>query len=116
MAKVPLPDASVDAVVYCLSLMGTDYGSFLKEGARLLRLGGRLWIAEVQSRFVDQSGRSVVGDFEAAVARLGFEKKKVDLGNAYFLVMEYAKRKDDGTRRGSAVEWPELRACAYKKR
>ncbi len=30
MADVSLPDASVDVAVFCLALMGTDYGSFLQ--------------------------------------------------------------------------------------
>ena len=30
MAAVPLDDSSVDAAVFCLALMGTDYGSFLQ--------------------------------------------------------------------------------------
>ena len=30
MAAVPLDDASIDAAVFCLALMGTDYGSFLQ--------------------------------------------------------------------------------------
>jgi ribosomal RNA-processing protein 8 len=51
MARVPLPAASVDVAVFCLSLMGTDYLAFLAEGARVLRPGGRLLIAEVRSRF-----------------------------------------------------------------
>lgn len=50
MADLPLEDASLDAAVFCLSLMGTDYGAFLQEAARALRPGGWLWIAEVQSR------------------------------------------------------------------
>lgn len=30
MADVPLPDGSVDAAIFCLALMGTDYGAFLR--------------------------------------------------------------------------------------
>lgn len=30
MAAVPLEDASIDAAIFCLALMGTDYGSFLQ--------------------------------------------------------------------------------------
>jgi len=51
IAHVPLPDASVDVVVFCLSLMGTNYLDFLQEADRILRPGGRLLIAEVRSRF-----------------------------------------------------------------
>lgn len=52
MADLPLGYASLDAAVFCLSLMGTDYGSFVAEAARVLRPGGWLWVAEVQSRSV----------------------------------------------------------------
>ena len=37
MARVPLKDASVDCVVYCLSLMGSNYLDFLCEGIRILK-------------------------------------------------------------------------------
>jgi ribosomal RNA-processing protein 8 len=30
MADVPLADGSVDAAIFCLALMGTDYGAFLQ--------------------------------------------------------------------------------------
>lgn len=35
MARTPLGDAAVDAAVFCLALMGTDYPSFLVEAARV---------------------------------------------------------------------------------
>lgn len=37
IANVPLPDNSVDIVVFCLSLMGTDYVEFLREAKRILK-------------------------------------------------------------------------------
>lgn len=39
--------ASVDIAVFCLALMGTDYPSFLREAARVLKPQGTIWIAEV---------------------------------------------------------------------
>jgi ribosomal RNA-processing protein 8 len=33
---VPLPSASVDVVVFCLSLMGTNMMDFIQEARRLL--------------------------------------------------------------------------------
>ena len=49
MAHVPMETASADVAVFSLALMGTDYGSFLIEAARVLRHKGWLWIAEVRS-------------------------------------------------------------------
>jgi len=53
-------------VVFCLALMGTDYPSFLKEATRVLRPGGKLWIAEVRSRFV-QGGQESFEPFLTAI-------------------------------------------------
>lgn len=39
MAHTPLSIASVDIVVFCLSLMGTDLGAFLTEANRVLKEG-----------------------------------------------------------------------------
>ncbi len=49
MAHVPLTSGSVDVAVFSLALMGTDYGAFLVEAARVLRHKGWLWIAEVRT-------------------------------------------------------------------
>ena len=48
MAHVPLANESVDVAVFSLALMGTDYGSFIEEAARVLKPKGWLWIAEVR--------------------------------------------------------------------
>ncbi|VDN18686.1 unnamed protein product [Gongylonema pulchrum] len=39
MAKVPLESGSVDIVVFCLSLMGTDLHEYFREANRLLKNG-----------------------------------------------------------------------------
>lgn len=49
MSDVPLGDASVDVAVFCLSLMGTDYGDALAEAHRALVAGGTLWVAEARA-------------------------------------------------------------------
>ena len=38
----------MDVAVFCLALMGTDYPSFLREAARVLKPHGIIWIAEVR--------------------------------------------------------------------
>ena len=45
IANLPLQDKSVDMVVFCLSLMGTNMRDFVFEAARILK------IAELESRF-----------------------------------------------------------------
>ena len=106
-----------------------DYGSFLEEATRVLRPSGWLWVAEVQSRFVDGEGRSVLPAFEAALGALGFAVRRRDTSNSHFLVLE-AQRQGGGGKGGGGSkggnggqggarqrpEWPELRACQYKKR
>lgn len=39
IAHVPLSKDSVDVVVFCLSLMGTDFLEFIKEASRILKPG-----------------------------------------------------------------------------
>jgi ribosomal RNA-processing protein 8 len=36
--QTPLETASIDVAVFCLSLMGVDYSSFLKEAYRVLKI------------------------------------------------------------------------------
>lgn len=127
MAAVPLPPCSVDVVVFCLSLMGVDYGTFVEEAARLLRPCGIVWIAEVASRFVDERGASVLNAFLAAARARGLTTVHRDASNPYFILLRLAKEgpQREGPHDGAAaaerrprksVPWPTLRACLYKKR
>ncbi|KAA0701836.1 Ribosomal RNA-processing protein 8 [Triplophysa tibetana] len=108
MSKVPLRDSSVDIGVFCLSLMGTNLGDFLKEASRVLVMGGVLKIAEVASRFDDE--RSFVG----AMSQLGFKMSNKDAENSHFYSFEFIKT-------GKAPENAkkpglQLKPCLYKKR
>ncbi|KAH8691421.1 methyltransferase-domain-containing protein [Talaromyces proteolyticus] len=53
IANLPLADGSVDIAVFCLSLMGTNWISFVEEAYRVLRGDGKgeCWVSEVKSRF-----------------------------------------------------------------
>ena len=127
MAATPLARASVDAAVFSLSLMGTDYGSFLVEARRVLKPGGWLWIAEVRSRFAAAGGggggSGGGGDdfkpFVKALKQLGFKLVSQDASNRMFVTMVLRKADgkggDDAVDTG-AIKWPPLRACVYKKR
>jgi ribosomal RNA-processing protein 8 len=111
MTRLPLPSASLDAAVFCLSLMGTDYGEALREAARCLRKGGQLWLAEVRSRL--QGAQGGVPAFLGALKRLGFALKERDESDTHFAVYRLAKRAEAGE---ADVQWPQLKACEYKRR
>ncbi|KAK4181890.1 putative ribosomal RNA-processing protein 8 [Triangularia setosa] len=58
IANLPLADSSVDVVMFCLALMGTNWTDFIEEAYRILRWKGELWVAEIKSRFASPSSSS----------------------------------------------------------
>ena len=131
IAHTPLPSSSVDIAVFCLSLMGHDWAAFVREGWRVLRLGGELLVAEVASRMREGGG---VEGFVKALEGAGFKRKKL-VHNDYFVcawltkahttqgagkgsAKRKKKAKQGDTTRAGAVQ-PEqfvLAPCLYKKR
>ena len=95
---------------------------FLEEAHRVLKPGGLLWIAEVRSRFDGKNGTASVASFVAALAALGFKRKRdVDERNTMFFTAEFiktwvSKGKHSNTSTHRAVRWPPLKACTYKRR
>lgn len=115
IAHVPLGDGAADIVVFCLSLMGVDYISFLKEAWRILRPGGALLIAETKSR-IESTGRFIRG-----VETLGFEKIKADEGNKMFVLFHFTKTSEDPSSVSErnlrrAQKLTNLQPCLYKRR
>ncbi|KAL4875301.1 methyltransferase-domain-containing protein [Aspergillus karnatakaensis] len=53
ISNLPIEDGSVDVAIFCLSLMGTNWVSFVEEAWRVLRSDGKgeCWVSEVKSRF-----------------------------------------------------------------
>lgn len=53
ISALPLHDGEVDLAIFCLSLMGTNWLTFVEEAWRVLRGDGKgeVWVAEVKSRF-----------------------------------------------------------------
>lgn len=53
ISSLPLRDGEADIVVFCLSLMGTNWLAFVEEAWRVLRGDGKgeVWVSEVKSRF-----------------------------------------------------------------
>ncbi|KAK9705017.1 hypothetical protein RND81_07G027200 [Saponaria officinalis] len=114
MSKTPLDSSSVDVAVFCLSLMGTDFPSYLMEAHRVLKPSGMLLIAEVKSRFDTNTGGAEPEKFARAICELGFSTRDKDFSNKMFIML-YFKKKD---KRANAkqIEWPELKPCLYKRR
>lgn len=59
IAALPLHDGEVDVAIFCLSLMGTNWLTFVEEAWRVLRGDGKgeIWVSEVKSRFGRISAR-----------------------------------------------------------
>lgn len=53
VANVPLQDETLDVVVFSLSLMGRNFGDYIREAARVLKLDGTIRIIESTNRFND---------------------------------------------------------------
>ncbi|KAI9091722.1 methyltransferase-domain-containing protein [Phlyctochytrium arcticum] len=134
--KVPLKAATVDVVIFCLSLMGTNFLEFLQEAHRILKPGGELRIAEVISRFPD------VPAFLRALEEVGFTVNRTDDSNKMFILFECVKgggggvasgprpshknskkknarpKQDDGAGKKTDEKGPAvlLKPCIYKRR
>lgn len=67
MASTPLEQATLDAAVFSLSLMGTNWVDYLREAFRTLRPYGHLFIAEPRKRWQDR-----IEELKNAVRAQGF--------------------------------------------
>ncbi|KAK6186270.1 hypothetical protein SNE40_008340 [Patella caerulea] len=107
VSKVPLSNKTVDVAVFCLSLMGTNLNDFVMEANRVLKPGGLLQIAEVESRIPHTE------TFIIQIESFGFEYVKKDTSHKMFHLFDFKKVRA-GTK--SAVKDIKLDPCLYKKR
>jgi len=108
MAKLPLKSNSVDICIFCLSLMGTNIAEFIREAHRVLKMNGKMKIAEVASRFSDCK------QFIFGIEKMGFTlNRKKELSQGYFLLFTFIKSGQIRNRRPLGLK---LKACLYKKR
>ncbi|KAJ4756339.1 S-adenosyl-L-methionine-dependent methyltransferases superfamily protein [Rhynchospora pubera] len=114
MSQTPLESSSVDVAVFCLSLMGTNYPSYITEANRVLKPGGWLLIAEVKSRFDPNNGGADPEKFSEAVKNLGFSLVSKDMNNKMFILFYFRKKERSVSDRN--ISWPELKPCIYKRR
>ena len=116
IASVPLPANHLDVGVFCLSLMGTNFPSFLLEANRVLKMKGLLFVAEVLSRFEDI--KSFTSKFMPQVA--GFKCLKQTVLEDFFYIMVFQKEVEaarfpvDETRLEEFSK--QLKPCIYKRR
>ena len=84
--RVPLERRVLDVGVFSLSLMGTNFPDFLQEANRVLKKGGKLFVAEVLSRFTD------INQFvKLARSETGFRAIKVTKLKDFFYMMIFEK-------------------------
>jgi len=109
ISHIPMQDQCADVVVFCLSLMGTNFLDFLVEAHRLLKVGGVLYIAEVKSRFEQ------IHKFVKVVTGMGFTVTHQNLENTMFVLFMFKKieSKKPVKINPNAIS---LKPCLYKKR
>ena len=110
IADLPLGNCTVDIAIFCLSLMGTNIGDFLREAYRILKPKGIVKIAEVRSRFEGEADG--MKKFLRVLKRAGFDITEKPSSNKMFFILECEKseRPQDISDDYSA------KACVYKKR
>ena len=59
ISNLPLENNKVDVSVFCLSLMGSNYKEYLKEGYRILKPYGNMFIVEPQKKWENNSERLI---------------------------------------------------------
>lgn len=109
ISKLPYEDCSVGCVVFCLSLMGTNYWQFIGEALRVLSLNGTLIISEVSSRMTDMDA------FIETILRSGCKVLEKDEIEGYFNLMVFEKIHQYKVKNYQGKEGL-LKACLYKKR
>lgn len=93
LKNVPLPDSSTSIVIFCLSLMGSDFLSFIQEAKRILIERGELWIAEIKSRFTTEKSNSSKSNpyqkFISVLSLYGFKHRFTLDDNNVFVIFEF---------------------------
>ncbi|CAP70348.1 uncharacterized protein PODANS_3_4310 [Podospora anserina S mat+] len=89
IANLPLEPGTVDVVVFCLALMGTNWTDFIEEAYRILRWKGELWVAEIKSRFSSPGGSGTTQPAKVVSHSVG-NRRKNNKPNAKQLAEEEA--------------------------
>lgn len=115
ISKIPLENGVLDVGVFSLSLMGTNFPAFLREANRVLKKGGKLFVAEVVSRFENGDCKPFL---QCVKDEAGFSSLKCAKLKDFFYLMvlqkdtDYKKLPADVSDDFTAT----LKPCLYKRR
>ena len=113
MKNLPLKNNYCDIGIFCLSLMNKNFIPFIAESNRILKINGKLLVAEITSRIVDME------KFLNVFKKYGFEVIKKKSINDYFEMITFKKIKDCKIlKEDEELEdtYDILKPCLYKKR
>lgn len=86
MSSVPLNSNEVDAVVFCLSLMGSNYLDYLKEAFRIIKPYGNLFICEPKKKIDNR-----IEEFKKDIESVGFKIIEVNSQSSKFIYFQGIK-------------------------
>ena len=86
MSSVPLNSQEVDAVVFCLSLMGSNYLDYLKEAFRIIKPYGNLFICEPKKKIDNR-----IEEFKKDIEGVGFKIIEVNSLSSKFIYFQGIK-------------------------
>ena len=113
MKNLPIENKEIDLAIYCLSLMNKNFIPFIAEANRILKIGGKLLIAEILSRIVDMPKFLEIFD------KYGFNVIKQRNVDNYFEIITFKKIRDCTlSKKDEKLEdtYDILKPCLYKKR
>ena len=113
MRRLPLEDKFCDIEIFCLSLMNKNFIYFIVEANRVLKMDGKLLVAEISSRIVD------LQKFINIFQKYGFLVIKHKNINDYFEMVTFKKVKDCKiSKKDKQLDntYDILKPCLYKKR
>ena len=87
MSNVPLNDKMVDAVVFCLSLMGSNTLDYFKESSRILKPYGNLFICEPRKKVENR-----LEILSKQIESYGFKIIEIKTDSEQFIYIEAQKR------------------------
>lgn len=121
ISHVPLSDESVDIVVFCLSLMGTNLQDFVREAHRILKPTGIVKIVEVRSRFYDNAANKHGNDaglrrFVSLIESTGFSVHFSESLGDNRMFFELECRKQGVSHLKGKVKKFSAKPCIYKRR